>query len=668
MVYGCDLVYGDAPVYGDDCVTPTPPVPDDCDGCGRQAWRVEATHLHTGVVKAVLRPLSMDFQETYSTPGDGSLLVDTLEPSAYDTWPHTTGVYISQVFTDGTRVGRFGGFVERVAAAGGGATSLVLRSMDQYPFHRLLVNPNEGIGYSTPGYVDPDNPGPGLSQTKIAEDLTRIAIDGTGFIPLTPVAEASTQTRVRSWVASDFKNLGDALTELTSTIDGVRYRLTHTFYEDPARWVSTIRFTDETNTDRGVKIRSDSEAFRYGITVDAKNQASRVFGVGAGSGTTQMFSVAYDEDADLPEFQATVAFKDIEVPATLDEQTRGEVTKRRDPATTPTATLVGLTDVPPEDLKSGDIITADIGYGVFTFRDEQARVVSQSWRVAPEQPVTRELALDPVIRPSLSVKTQTPAVALPPETTTTPLPQTPITPPAPAAGLVTTVRVGSLTEISGMQYADGNVFLHNDENNNPQVVLVSLSTGQQVGSYNTAGPNRKDPEAIRAHPDGRIILGDIGDNDNKRSSVKLYVVNTAGNGAVYTIKYPFGPTNAEALLIHPVSGELFVATKNGKAVTFGTGPTYGGTGTQVASGLVSGISDGTFTTDGRYVLFTVAGASVVYVYAYPGWSAVGTIAVPGLPKCEAITVESACSFLITTEGKNAPIHRVLIPKAFGGCA
>jgi hypothetical protein len=670
VVYG-DLLYGEACVYGGDlpCVVPPPtPTEADCDDCG-EGWRVEATHLYSGIVKAVLQPISSDWDDAYTAPGEGTLTVSTLEPSAFDTWAHTTGVYISRVNADGTRESHFGGYIEQVGAAGAGQTTIGLKSMDEFPFHRLLTNADEGIGYATPGYVSPETPGDGLSQTQIAADLLAIALDGLGSVPLSVIAEESTQMRVRSWLPSDFKNIGEAIKELIDVPDGLRYRLEHVFFENPARWVTRIRLTDEESTDRGVNIRADREAWQYGIDMDAKDQASRVFGVGgAGEGENLMFSVAYDEDAGLPEFQATVAFKDVTIPEVLDEQTRGEVTKRRDPAVTPTATLIGLTDVPPERLLSGEIISADIGYGVFTFRGEKARVASQSWRLEPGQPVTRVLELDPIIRPSLSVKTQTPAVA-PPEEALTPEqgentpPQTPITPPPAAAGLVTTVKVGSLTEISGMQWmGDGNVWVHNDENNTPQVIAVSLATGAEAGNVNVPAPSRHDPEAIRRHPNGTGWVGDIGENDN-RSSVRLYQV---GGSVVHTLTYPFGPSNAEALLIHPVSGEFFIADKAGRVVSFGTGPSS--SGSQVASGLPGNISDGTFTNDGKYALFTVAGVSVVYVHAYPGWQQVGQIAIPSLSKCEAITVDSDCSFLVTSEGANAPIYRVLIPTAFGGCA
>lgn len=410
-----------------------------CQLCG-EGWRIEATHLSTGVVKAVLHPVSAEWEEPYSRPGQASLKVSVVGPSIDDTWAHTTGLYISRIVDDAqgrpARYCRFGGYVEAAKPdpQRPDLFDIGCQAVDEYPFHRLLVNENEGISYSTPGYVSDEVPGDGLSQTLIAKQLMDIALTGKGYIPLFPVASPSTVTQVQHWDAWEFKNIGQAIRELTEAENGVRYGLVHTFFDNPARWQTTITFTDELNTDRGVKLRGNFEGWQYGLELDAKDQASRIYGVGSGSGTGQMFSVAYDEDADLPEFQRTMAWKDVTVPATLDAYTVGAVTRFRDPATTPSLTLIGLDDVPPETLLSGDIVSCDIGYGLVTFRDQKARVDSQTWRLSLDTPVTRALALDPIIRPSLSVKTQTPAkepVPQTPEQGENPPPETPITPPAP---------------------------------------------------------------------------------------------------------------------------------------------------------------------------------------------------------------------------------------------
>lgn len=435
MVYGTG-VYGSG-IYGGDSTPPTPPTPHEvsCDICG-EGWRVEATHLATGVVKAVLHPIEMSWDDPYSSPGSGTITVATRDPSAADIWPHTTGIYISRVFANGTRQGYFGGYVDKFSASSGGATQIGIKSIDGFLHHRLLANEDGGIAYATPGYVTPEDPGLGLSQTVIAKQLVDLAITGRGSIPLRPEAGISTQVRVRSWGAFEFKNIGDAIQELCNVINGVKYRTVHQFYESPGRWVTQILFTDEQNVDRGVTLRGDFEGWQYGLDTDAINQASRVYGVGTGEADAVMFSVAYDEDADVPEFQATVAWKDVSVPATLDEYTKGAVSDNRDPIATPSMTLVGLADVPPEILQAGDIVSPEIGYGVATFRNEKARVTSIAWRVGVDSPVVRTLTLLPIIRPALSVKTQTPAkeplkeVLDPAQAADTPA-ITPIAPPTP---------------------------------------------------------------------------------------------------------------------------------------------------------------------------------------------------------------------------------------------
>lgn len=407
-----------------------------CDVC-TQGWRVEATELSTGVVKAVLHPVSADWEEQYSRPGTGSLTASIFGPSASDVWPHTTGVYISRVFPDGSRYGHFGGYIETFGPnpENWALFNLGLQPMDEYPFHRLLADDDEGLSYSTPGYVSDEDPGPGMSQTQIALDLLNLAVSGKGYIPLSGTADPSNVLQIANWNPWDFKNLGEAIQELVEAPNGVTYRMTHHFFENPQRWETRLVFSDELNIDRGIPLRGDLEGWQYGLEVDGKDQASRVYGVGTGESTQQMFSIAYDEDASLPEFQKTIAWKDVSVPATLDAYTVGAVTLYRDPTATPSMTLVGLDDVPPETLITGDIVSPEMGYGLATFRGEKARVVSQAWKLSEGQPPTRTLALLPIIRPSLSVKIQVPAVApeelLTPEEEVSPPPETPITPPAP---------------------------------------------------------------------------------------------------------------------------------------------------------------------------------------------------------------------------------------------
>lgn len=686
MAYG-GSVYGEG-VYGEDeAVAPLEPIDFILPGshadcvCG-DGWRFEATDLATGRVKAVLHPISADWEDPYSRVGTGSLLIATRDPAAMDIWPHETGVYISRVNPDGTREAHFGGLIEKFSGSQGGATTLGLQSIEEYLFHRLIADDDEGLEYETPGYVSPTTPGPGLQQTKIATDLVNLIHLTPKAIPLFPVAETSSQIRVRHWDYWEFKNIGEAIKELTEVINGVKYKLEHVFVD--GYWSTNMRFSDTLGVTRDYTIKSDREGWQYSLEIDAKDQASRVYVIGEGEEAAQKLAIAYDADTLLPEFHASPAFKDVSVQATLDEYARGHVANFRDPIATPTMTIAGLGWPEPDVLQTGDIVNVDIGFGVITFQG-QCRVLSQSYRLQTEgQPVTRTLALLPIIRPKDSIRTQIPAR---PPSPGGPIGQTgPVTTiPWPTPGKVTTIGASHLAEVSGMQYSrkyPGHVWVHNDETKTPsepgQVYLISLADGKKKASYVTspALPAGADPEAIRIHPDGSLWLADIG-NGGTSSERALYRTPepVVGSGVVagttkYVITIPGSP-DAECLLIHPSTGEVIIVTKeaSGKAYTYGTTVTNNEAGVLKASGMPANVSDGTFTLDGKFILFTTAGQNYVNVYSASTWKKVGQINIPAMPKCEAITMEGRCSFLVTSEGLNQPIYRVLLPNTYGApCA
>lgn len=65
-----------------------------------------------------------------------------------------------------------------------------------------------------------------------------------------------------------------------------------------------------------------------------------------------------------------------------------------------------------------------------------------------------------------------------------------------------------------------------------------------------------------------IFIGNIGDNDFKRESIEVlsFKEESAFNGPAkvvsrLTLRYPDGPANSEAMIVHPSTGELFIFTK-----------------------------------------------------------------------------------------------------------
>ena len=128
----------------------------------------------------------------------------------------------------------------------------------------------------------------------------------------------------------------------------------------------------------------------------------------------------------------------------------------------------------------------------------------------------------------------------------------------------------------------GLYWTHNDSGDRP-VIFALDAEGRHRGVWRVEGAKAQDWEDIAAGPGperGRsyLYVGDIGDNGEKRGHVTVYRFPepevTAGDAASSTkepratgpaealrLEYPDGPHNAEALAVHPTSGDLYIITK-----------------------------------------------------------------------------------------------------------
>lgn len=575
-----------------------------------------------------------------------------------DVWVGLTGIYISRVLTDDdgndSRQCLFAGFIQEDAIPQSPHTIRVgFVSMDTYLSHRVMANADGGIKYT----VDD------RQQTLIAKDYVDMA--AWNGIPLTGIAEPSEFEQERSYTEYEYKNLGAALADLCATINGPEYLLEHQYFE-PGHWASVIRFQDHVGEDRNIILKSDVEGLNCGITSDGKPQSTRTYAIGAGEEIQQLVSIAHDSASIYPEFHTTPAWKDVTDVETLERQAVGHVASFRDPVTTPTMSIAGM-HPDPDVLRVGDTVHAYIVAKSFRFGDlddpdsAKARVLAVAWRISVEG-VLRTLTLQPVIRPALSILVKS---IIPPEV---PGDVNPTPDGEPVGGLVTTIKDSRIQESSGLAHNLGTaVYTTNDEGMSPQVFLIDLATGNTIGEWSLSGVSGlSDPESIRLDPvDGSLWVADIGDNDGDRSTKRLVQTAIPSSGAAtnYNITYAGGvKVNAEALLIHPVTGEKYVATKESVGRLYAFGVTPASTGSLVYQSLPANISDGTFTPDGRFMLFTSVGVPAVYVVDFASGTQVGTIPTDSLPKGESITMEpQGKSFLIGSEGANSPIYRVVLP-------
>lgn len=135
-----------------------------------------------------------------------------------------------------------------------------------------------------------------------------------------------------------------------------------------------------------------------------------------------------------------------------------------------------------------------------------------------------------------------------------------------------------LEESSGLVASptqDGVLWTHNDSGGSPSIHCITTGAGT-CGSWEVTGSRAIDWESISAGPGPRtgrtyLYVGDIGDNGENRETVVVYrlpeprVGATSGPTTARAVplefRYPDRPQDAEALLIHPATGDLYIVTK-----------------------------------------------------------------------------------------------------------
>lgn len=143
----------------------------------------------------------------------------------------------------------------------------------------------------------------------------------------------------------------------------------------------------------------------------------------------------------------------------------------------------------------------------------------------------------------------------------------------------------SIKESSGIAASQRNsdiFWTHNDSGDGPFIYAFDRQ-GKHRGVWRVVGAKAVDWEDMAIGPGPRrgrsyLYIGDIGDNSKKRSRITVYRVaepqitpkdssSTVRNpreteaADVIRLKYPDGKYDAETLLIHPITGDLYVITK-----------------------------------------------------------------------------------------------------------
>ncbi len=173
--------------------------------------------------------------------------------------------------------------------------------------------------------------------------------------------------------------------------------------------------------------------------------------------------------------------------------------------------------------------------------------------------------------------------------------------------------MADIEESSGLSASECQdvLWTHNDAGND--ALIYGMSTeGRHLGTWQVDGAENIDWESVATYKDpaGKcfLIIGDIGDNDEARDELNIYRIpeptattETAGADSanpllteaaqIMRFSYPDGNNNAETILVHPKTGDIYVVTKkeSGPAGVFQIKPAFGA-GTVAVSQKVADVS------------------------------------------------------------------------------
>ena len=262
------------------------------------------------------------------------------------------------------------------------------------------------------------------------------------------------------------------------------------------------------------------------------------------------------------------------------------------------------------------------------------------------------------------------------------------------------IQIKDVEEASGLAASkcQPNVlWTHNDSGDDAFLYAID-EKGADLGTFSVPSAANVDWEDIAEYKDAAgkcwIFIAETGDNREKRDALAVYRIAEpqvsaadAGTGKktaraaapaeVLHFTYPSGSPDAETLMVHPSTGDIYLVTKRstGAASVYRLKPVFGGPETATAekiadltvpaipNGFVTG---GDISPDGRRM--TICDYVGAYEWTLPEgekdfdkiWSTQPeTLDVGKRRGGEAICYSAdGGSLFTTTEGKNAPIFRI----------
>lgn len=234
-----------------------------------------------------------------------------------------------------------------------------------------------------------------------------------------------------------------------------------------------------------------------------------------------------------------------------------------------------------------------------------------------------------------------------------------------------TIKGKAITESSGLArstYSRPVLFTHNDSGDSARVFAVSKA-GRTRAVLRLRGASAVDWEDISTGPEHSVWVGDIGDNGRSREKITVYrftepkrlprrgrSVKVATKK--YTFTYPDRPRDAEALLVHPRTGRLFIVTKSaeGDPGIYRAPKKLSRSSTNTLKRIADAplkITAGTFSPDGK----TRVLSSYTTAYTYRKFTGrPASVTLPTRRQGESLEVNRrGTEVLLGSEGEKSPV-------------
>ncbi len=272
----------------------------------------------------------------------------------------------------------------------------------------------------------------------------------------------------------------------------------------------------------------------------------------------------------------------------------------------------------------------------------------------------------------------------------------------PPTRTVATISAPQLKEISGCAVSSQTpgggriVWVHNDSGDGPNVYAIDGRTGRLRATFAVTGARAEDWEDM-ALSKGQLYMGDIGDNSANRPSIVVYrvaepviprksvvAVRPTSASVALQLRYPDGSHNAETLIVHPTTGDLYIVTKTEDGHS-GVYALRGAATAEAGSYALEKVADLTIAGEGLIYPNEITAGDISpsgdrivlrtyqYLYVYrpsPGssfdsaWTSVATqVNAPFLLQAEALCfTPDGRNVLTTQEGLPAPLVEIDLRK------